>query len=136
MLLPSGGMTMRRIALWVFLAPLLAACSDDKIGVVQGLVSADPAKLSFGKVFVVSSTFETVTLTNAGRTEVRVSVSDLPAGFEVKPAEIVVAGASTETVNVHFSPSVLGEVKGEVVLGVIGAENDSIAIAVEGEAVE
>jgi len=127
---------MRRLALCLVLAPLLAACSDDKIGGVQGEVSADPASISFGKLFVGSSAFEVVKLSNAGRSPAQVSVTQVPEGFEVKPTEIVVPAVGEVEVKVYFAPSVIGAVTGNVVLGVVGADNDSVSIAVEGEGVE
>lgn len=127
---------MRRLALCLFLAPLVAACSEDKIEGVQGVVSADPASISFGKFFVGSSAFEEVKLSNAGRSPAQVSVKQVPAGFEVKPMEIVVPALGTVEVKIYFAPSAVGPVTGDVVLGVVGADNDSLSIAVDGEGVE
>jgi len=127
---------MRRFALWLLLAPLVVACSKDEIGTVQGVISADPASLSFGELFVGSSDFETVTLSNAGRSPAQLTVASIPDGYEVRPAEFTVPGASTVEVKVYFAPSKVGQAKGEIALRVVGGKNDSVSIAVDGEGVE
>ncbi len=97
----------------------LAAChgSLSSLRDASSAVSASPASLSFGSIFVGASAIRNVTLANGGAGADHASLALSGAGFSVTgPTSIPLAGGAIVQVAVTFAPTAAGPASGQLAI--------------------
>lgn len=96
---------------WPYAAIFLAACHDGGLGSPYEGLAIEPAQLQFGSVAVGTSKRLELRVRNTGTPPRTLSLSAV-APFEVAVTELTLEAGASATVEVQFSPTLLGSTTG------------------------
>ncbi|AKU91554.1 choice-of-anchor D domain-containing protein [Vulgatibacter incomptus] len=97
---------------------------------------ADPDSIDFAQVFVGTEASKLVTLSNLGRSVVRVRASNLPTGYDMRPSEVTLSPGAKAEVKVAFFPLREERFDGQLELSLSNAKNDVLTMDLRGEGVK